>query len=114
MSLALRRILTLIALVLINSGGGRALHALAAHAPHGHAGGAAAVESPLVAATPSSTIDSGCPQCDMLRAGATPPPRMDAADWASLNAGERLSPAPAGVSRPAVARIAQPRGPPAL
>jgi hypothetical protein len=113
MTLSLRHILTLVALVLMNSGIGRALHTLAAHGHAGEQGAALTVlGDATIDALPEHALDD-CPQCDMLRAGSNATASTGAGSLADLPPVAWLSAGEGPARVPAGADDAQPRGPPA-
>ncbi|MFG0273451.1 MAG: hypothetical protein ACF8QF_00155 [Phycisphaerales bacterium] len=87
MTVSLRHILTLVALVLMNSGVGRVLHTVAAHRHDGGHGAALTVEAVgaggVVDALPEHDLED-CPQCDMVRTGAADASGADAPAWLDL------------------------------
>jgi len=110
MRVAHGHILTLIALLLVNSGVGRAMHTLVAHSAPGHGSAATLlIEGDSVPEAPES---EECPECDVLRAGSMHTPRVDTAVWSSLTPVGTLPTEQAFAPRDCAHRCAQSRAPP--
>jgi len=112
MPISPRAILTLVALLLVNSGLGRALHTAVEHGSNPHP--PAPVSETSVAADHACEpgAEDECPQCDLMRAGSAAPHDAGADTWSAPRPLGRLSAANAVPRAPPLAGVAGPRGPP--
>lgn len=110
MRVAHGHILTLVALLLVNSGVGRAMHTLVAHSAPDH--GSAATLVMEGDSLPEAPESEECPECDVLRAGAIHTPRVDPPGWSAQTLVGLLPTERVCAPRDAAHPLAQPRAPP--
>ena len=102
----------LVALLLVNSGVGRALHTAVHHASDPHAPAPVSETSVSADHTCDPGAENDCPQCDLLRAGTVAPHDAGAVVWTALRPLGRVRLSEAAPRAPPGADAARPRAPP--
>lgn len=112
MPLTPRAILTLVALLLVNSGVGRALHTAVEHGSDPRPPAPASETSLAADHACEPGAEDHCPQCDLLRAGTVAPHDAGAVAWTAMRPLGRVRPTEAAPRAPPGADAARPRAPP--